>query len=698
MPYELLKESEKKQLGKNYEAKMTIYNALPGKKYERVFMCKTAKEIWRTLIITYQGNSQVKNYKTDLLTQEYEKFSISSEETIDSGFTRFNAIMTSVKSLDPDYSRKNHMRKFLRALPLRWRAKVTAIKEAKYLATLPLDELIGNLKVYEMVLDNDGVASKTTKEKVKSLALKAKVTRNQTSDDSDSQRGSDEDVDEEEETEAFNLLARKFRKFFRKGGESSNPKGACYNCGIEGHFGTECRKPKENKIFVGGAWSDSEDGDEQLNDATCLMATDSQEVCLKYDLLPDNWIVNSGCTKHMTRNRRLFTLYKAYDGGHVVFGSNLKGKVTGGGQLCDDNCLASFTKVDFAISKNGKTLAKDLRRNGLYTYKLGDNSKQQICLSSVVDNSMLWHRRLGHANMSLGSQGNANNRTRKGVSTIRVLELLHLDLFGPSSIQSYKGYSQTSKAYIVLNKETMRIEESLNGLLMADSHTGNHLKDDFTPLKTIQRSHGGIGKGGLRAEKEEMAFRNFVYAKDEEDLSFLPKEPSPGFGTGSPSVSVNIKPLRADEELVLQPAEIKDRKCKTRGGSSRPPIKRNLASRSLNSRATRAKTSTSKNDVLFLTLSDDDKGRLLSFELFSIVFTASEVHPAVVDNVVSMRSRELLEVIEKLRGECDVIKERERTQEEESESLCVKCEAAMSDIEKNPTVIALWEKISTLSS
>ncbi|GJU47910.1 hypothetical protein Tco_1217465 [Tanacetum coccineum] len=52
--------------------------------------------------------------------------------------------------------------------------------------------------VYEMVLDNDGVASKTTKEKVKSLDLKAKVTKEQTSDDSDSQGGSDEDIDEEE--------------------------------------------------------------------------------------------------------------------------------------------------------------------------------------------------------------------------------------------------------------------------------------------------------------------------------------------------------------------------------------------------------------------------------------------------------------------------------------------------------------------
>nr|GFC83458.1 UBN2 domain-containing protein [Tanacetum cinerariifolium] len=112
MSYELFKDELKKQLGKNNEAKITLYNAISRKEYERTFMCKTAKD-----------------------------------------------------------SSKNRVRKFLRALPLKWRAKVTTIKEAKDLATLPLDELIGKLKVHEMVLDNDIVASKTTKEKVKSLAL-----------------------------------------------------------------------------------------------------------------------------------------------------------------------------------------------------------------------------------------------------------------------------------------------------------------------------------------------------------------------------------------------------------------------------------------------------------------------------------------------------------------------------------------------
>ncbi|GKB30017.1 hypothetical protein Tco_0869418 [Tanacetum coccineum] len=248
--YKLLKDEKKKQLGKNNKAKMTLYNVIPRKEYERVFMCKTAKEVWHTLIITHQDNSQVMNYKIYLLTQEYEKFLISNEETINSGFTRFNAIVTSLKSLDPDYSSKNHVRKFFLALPLKWRAKVTTIEEAKDLATLPLDELISNLKVYEMVLDNDGVASKTTKEKVKSLALKAKVTREQTSDDSDGPGESDEYTDEEEEAEAFNLMARNFRKFFRKGNRfgRSNRFGNGANR-VEGHFASECTKPKENKAM-----------------------------------------------------------------------------------------------------------------------------------------------------------------------------------------------------------------------------------------------------------------------------------------------------------------------------------------------------------------------------------------------------------------------------------------------------------------
>nr|GEW46107.1 transposon protein, putative, CACTA, En/Spm sub-class [Tanacetum cinerariifolium] len=38
-------------------------------------------------------------------------------------------------------------------------------------------------------------------------------------------------------------------------------------------------------------------------------------VCLRTCLEPDEWIKDSGCSKHMTGNKSLFSTYKAYDGG-----------------------------------------------------------------------------------------------------------------------------------------------------------------------------------------------------------------------------------------------------------------------------------------------------------------------------------------------------------------------------------------------
>ncbi|GJY33545.1 zf-CCHC domain-containing protein [Tanacetum coccineum] len=649
IPFEKQTDDLKKRLAKNNEAKMVIYNALPRKEYERIFMCNTAKEIWKTLLITHQGNSQVKDNKIDLLVQQYEQFVISEDESIDSAFARFNTIITSLKALDEGYSSKNYVRKFLRALHPKWRAKVTAIEESKDLTSLSLDELIGNLKVHEMIIKKDSEIVKAKVER-KSIALKAKK---ESSDEECSTSGS--------EDEEYAMAVRDFKKFFKRRGrfvrqprndkktfqrsrDDKNGKSdrKCFRCGDPNHLIRECPKPpkdKNQRAFVGGSWSDSgEEDDEKVKDETCLVAHASSEVCsessyfsdenssiddlaldneydklckmslkiitknkrlkdtrnslenklrelkdklstldknkgvdldcakchtlkieneklkekstrlnkfeeythclnemlssqkpsgdklglgfnsieasssgtkeikfvkaqkkiwLGVDLEPDEWIKDSGCSKHMTGNRKLFSTYKAYNGGNIIFGSNLRGNIIGKGtisndslkidnvehvdnlgfnllsigQICDNKYRVTFSEHDSEITKDGKVIGRGIRKKGLYVMKLGYKAKDQICLTTIDENSTLWHRRLGHANMRLiqslaskelvrnlpklkfdqhfcdackmGKQAHASHKAKNVVSTTRCLELLHMDLFGPSAVRSYRGNRYT---------------------------------------------------------------------------------------------------------------------------------------------------------------------------------------------------------------------------------------------------------------
>nr|GEV86232.1 hypothetical protein [Tanacetum cinerariifolium] len=60
-------------------------------------------------------------------------------------------------------------------------------------------------------------------------------------------------------------------------------------------------------------------------------------------------------------------------------------------------------------------------------------------------------------------------------------------------------------------------------------------------------------------------------------------------------------------------------------------------------------------------------------------------------------SRELLNVIDQTKAECDVMKERKKVRDQEYKTLKAKCEAAMADFDKNLAVNVLREKISSLS-
>nr|GEY35444.1 putative ribonuclease H-like domain-containing protein [Tanacetum cinerariifolium] len=154
--------------------------------------------------------------------------------------------------------------------------------------------------------------------------------------------------------------------------------------------------------------------------------------------LKDKSVIDSRCSRHMTGNISYLSDFKELNGGYVSFGGNPKGdKITG----------------------------KD--------FKLPDAS--QVLLRATLDESNLWHRRLGHVNFKTlnklvkgnlvrglpskvftydltcvacnkGKQHRASCKPKIVNSVDQPLFRLHMDLFGPTFV---KSLSKKSYCFVV---------------------------------------------------------------------------------------------------------------------------------------------------------------------------------------------------------------------------------------------------------
>ncbi|GJR47190.1 copia protein [Tanacetum coccineum] len=209
-------------------------------------------------------------------------------------------------------------------------------------------------------------------------------------------------------------------------------------------------------------------------------------ICLGVDLEPDEWIKDSGCSKHITGNQKLFSIYKAYNRG----------------QIFDNKCRVTFSEHDSEITKDGKVI-------GHVNMRL----IQSLASKKFVRNlpKLKFYQHFYDA-CKIRKQAHASHKAKNIVSTTRCLELLHMNLFSSSAVRCYRGnhytlvivddyyrkptldyfrvfgskcfilntkdyltkfdpksyegvflgYSQNSKAYIILNKHTKKVKESLN--------------------------------------------------------------------------------------------------------------------------------------------------------------------------------------------------------------------------------------------
>src|SRR3954470_10074013 len=206
------------------------------------------------------------------------------------------------------------------------------------------------------------------------------------------------------------------------------------------------------------------------------------------------WVLDSGCTSHMTGSKEIITeMHPNHDNITVSYGDKSKSQVLGLGKVVVAHNISlvdvmlvetlgynllsvrALGKMGFAIfinddlvvllwSKSPKVAFVGYVKNDLYVVDFsGKTTSGPMCLFGKADVGWLWHRRLAHVNMRtlqslhkgghiLGLKDNvsfAKDRVCRAcvegkmhdsthqrntiVSSKRILELLHVDLFGPPS-------------------------------------------------------------------------------------------------------------------------------------------------------------------------------------------------------------------------------------------------------------------------
>ncbi|GJV44516.1 putative ribonuclease H-like domain-containing protein [Tanacetum coccineum] len=185
--------------------------------------------------------------------------------------------------------------------------------------------------------------------------------------------------------------------------------------------------------------------------------------------LQEKGVIDSGCSRHMTGNKSYLSDYEEIDGGFVAFGGDPKGgKITGKGKISTDTeCVV--LSPNFKLLDKNHVLLRVPRKDNMYSVDLKNivPSGGLTCLfaKATLDESNLWHRRLGHINFKTmnklvrgnlvrglpskifennhtcvacqkGKQHKASCKTKTVSSISQPLQMLHMDLFGPTFVKS----------------------------------------------------------------------------------------------------------------------------------------------------------------------------------------------------------------------------------------------------------------------
>ncbi|GJT02205.1 hypothetical protein Tco_0823374 [Tanacetum coccineum] len=155
---------EEKTCKKNdVKARSLLLMALPNEHQLTFDQYVDAQSMFAAIKARFGGNEATKKTQKALLKQQYENFSASSSESLDSIFNRLQKLVSRLAILGVVTPPEDLNVKFLRSLPSEWDTHVVVWMNKPDFDTMGLDDLYNNFKIVEQKVKKSAGASNDDK-------------------------------------------------------------------------------------------------------------------------------------------------------------------------------------------------------------------------------------------------------------------------------------------------------------------------------------------------------------------------------------------------------------------------------------------------------------------------------------------------------------------------------------------------------
>nr|GEV14167.1 hypothetical protein [Tanacetum cinerariifolium] len=379
---------DKAQRRLEVKARSTLMMGIPNEHKLKFNSIKDAKQLMEAIKKRFGGNAATKKTQRNLLKQQYENFTALNSEMLDQTFDRLQKLMSQLELLSEKISQEDVNQKLLKSLSLEWNTHVVVWRNKSDLDTMSMDDLYNNLKVF--------------KPEVKRIQPSSPQLVNKDLEQIHPDDLEEMDLKWQMAMlimRARRFLKNTGRKLNLNGNETivfDKTKVECFNFHKKGHFARECRAPRAqdnrnrestrrnvhvettNSLALMSCDGLGEEFTSELAVETFNIKT-SEDVpkVVKNDNgapiiedwlsndedksvhqpkienkivkpsvakgnpqqdLQEKCVIDSGCSRYMTRNMSYLTDYEKIDEGYITFGCNRKGgKITSKGTKDNNN-------------------------------------------------------------------------------------------------------------------------------------------------------------------------------------------------------------------------------------------------------------------------------------------------------------------------------------------------------------------------